>query len=412
MTKWPSEITSAETSNSPAIHGYAKASSPFRILYVHNSADFYGASRSLLRLVSSLDKSIFDPVILLPAEGPLAEALREYGEVIVSDKISIITRKDYRFHRLPGFLFSIPGSIRFLTNLILRENIGLVHTNVGVIISSAASAFWTGRPHVWHIRDWFGEFRYIWPPFKRYITWGSSAIVTPSHDTGRQFGNCPKLRVIHNGFRLSDFPAPDPATLSAFKSKYGLQSKFVVGCVGRIKLVRKGQDTLLQAAALLKHKYPEIRYLIVGAPFKDNMAHMEELQKLIQQLNLNNEIILTGELLDPKPAYAVMDISVLPSANPEPFGGVVLESMCMGVPIIGTNIGGTPEMIEHKQTGLLFEPGNAEELAAHIEDLYLHPDRAADYSRAARQQVETRFSLRKTVNDIQSLYLEFLNSKK
>ena len=75
-------------------------------------------------------------------------------------------------------------------------------------------------------------------------------------------------------------------------------------------------------------------------------------------MQLTDEIILTGEIDDIKAVYASLDISIMASAKPEPFGGVTIESMAYGKPVIGTNIGGTPEQIINENTGILIPPNN------------------------------------------------------
>ena len=92
-----------------------------RILYVHNSADRYGASRSLLRLVRGLDRKRFEPTVVLPEEGPLREALEESGvAVIVEEGLSIITRGNYGIKGLLRFLLGVPGSALRLRRIIKK----------------------------------------------------------------------------------------------------------------------------------------------------------------------------------------------------------------------------------------------------------------------------------------------------
>ena len=73
------------------------APQPVRILYVHNSADIYGASRSLLRLLPRLDRARFTPIVLLPEDGPLRARIADPGvEVVLHRGLSIITRPVFR----------------------------------------------------------------------------------------------------------------------------------------------------------------------------------------------------------------------------------------------------------------------------------------------------------------------------
>ena len=90
---------------------------------------------------------------------------------------------------------------------------------------------------------------------------------------------------------------------------------------------------------------------------------------LINKLNIRDHVIFTGEQDRMDIVYSCFDISIMASAKPEPFGGVTIESMAYGKPVIGTNIGGTPEQIIHNQTGLLIPPNNPLEMASAIERL-------------------------------------------
>ena len=134
-----------------------------RVLYVHNSSDIYGASRSLVRLLRTLDREKFEPFVLLPADGPLAAQLRAMAvPVIVFPQLSVITREVFHSWRLLLFALHLPLSALALRRVLRRERIALVHTNTGVILSPGLAAWLSGVPHVWHIRDWFQEFESFW----------------------------------------------------------------------------------------------------------------------------------------------------------------------------------------------------------------------------------------------------------
>lgn len=379
---------------------------PTRVLYVHNSADLYGASRSLLRLVKNLDRARFAPVVLLPEKGALADLLQELSaEVLIDPRISIITRRVFHSAAIFPFLARIPRNALVLRKLIRTAKIDLVHTNTGVVLSGGLATRLAGVPHVWHLRDWFQEFKSFWIPYARYMQWSSTFIIAISEAVAAQFSNRDKVVVIHNGFPMEEFHADKNALRREFRDRYNLgQDEFVVGCVGRIKFVRKGQEVLVQAAARLKQKGRRAKFVIVGAPFADNADHLQQLQALIRELNVEDIVLLTGELADVKPAYAAMDISVMPSAQPEPLGGVVLESMAMGIPVIATNIGGPLEMIQEGATGFLVPPLDPAALAAKIEELMDNPDLRNCVGAAGSGHVTANFSVAKKVHEIMELY--------
>ncbi|MEO7318209.1 MAG: glycosyltransferase, partial [Chthoniobacteraceae bacterium] len=252
-----------------------------RILYIHNSADIYGASRSLVRLLRALDRTRFEPLVMLPAEGPLAKLVRENGvRVIVYPALSVIDRAVFKSWRLPFFLLNLPRSVLGLRAILKRERIDLVHTNTGVILSPGPAARLAGVPHVWHIRDWFQEFAGFWRFYEKWMRAFSTRIIAVSGPIAGQFTERAKVCVIHNGFDAGEFALNNQSVGAAFREKYGLGAGLVVGCVGRIKLQRKGQEVFLKAAGLLRTRGVRAKWLVVGAPFPGNESHLGALHKI------------------------------------------------------------------------------------------------------------------------------------
>ncbi|MCI0535910.1 MAG: glycosyltransferase [Verrucomicrobiales bacterium] len=381
-----------------------------RILYVHNSADIYGASRSLLRLLPAIRERGYEPMVLLPEEGPLKERLEALGVSVAVDRwLSVIDRNTIRPVRLAAFILGFPVSVRNLLRLIARGGIDLVHTNTGVMPAPALAAKLARRPHVWHVRDCFHEFRALWSLYGRYITAMSSRVICVSRPIADQFPAARNVTVIHNGVPLNEFPSDLDESRTRFREKYRLGEALVVGCVGRIKFVRKGQEVLVRAAGLLKERGVEARYLIVGTTSPGNEEHLTRLQQLIHDLGLSANVLLTGELADPRPAYAAMDVFVLPSAQPEPFGGVVLEAMAMRRPVIATAVGGSLEQVVDGETGFLVPPGNADALAQKLEVLLREDGLRQRMAEAGRARLERCFSVGQMVKQIEGVYRKELN---
>ena len=384
-----------------------------RLLFIHNSADIYGASRSLLRLLGRLDRARFEPVVLLPAEGELATWLRALPvRVIVFPALSVITREVFRSWRLPFFLLNIPLSALGLARIVRREKIALVHTNTGVILSPGPAAWLAGVPHVHHVRDSFLEFRGLWPAYEWYLRIFATRILAVSEAIAAQFGDRRKVRVLHNGFDVEEFRLADPGAGAAFRRAYGIgAAEVVIGCVGRIKLRRKGQEVLIAAATRLKARGVRARYVIVGSPYQGNEAQLETLREMVREGRLETEVIFTGELPEPKPAYAAMDVLVLPSAQPEPFGGVVMEAMCMSLPVIATAIGGSVEQVADGETGFLVPPADPDALADRLAKLIQDAALRQRCGAAGRARVVERFALTEMVAKLERHYDEALNAR-
>ena len=385
---------------------------PTKILLVNNSADIYGASRCLLRLVKLMDRTKFEPIVLMPEHGPLENDLRGAKvRTIIFPELSVIERKILNPAGLVRFLLNFPLSVIGLRRILKAEQIDLVHTNTGVMLSPGLAACLAGVPNVWHIRDWFLEFPLFWKFYSRYIHAFSSRILAVSDAVAGQFPASFGATVLHDGFELAEFAISDPAAGAKFRAEYGLGDGLVVGCVGRIKLIRKGQEVLLRAAGLLKQRGVRARYVIVGAPFPGNEWHLDELAAIIREHGLEGDVVFTGELENPLPAYAAMDVLVLPSAQPEPFGGVVMEAMCLGLPVIATNIGGSVQQVAEGETGCLVPPGDAPALAAKLELLLGDAAMRRRFGAAGQRRIEERFDLKKMVESIEGVYEECLHRK-
>ncbi|MEO6052569.1 MAG: glycosyltransferase family 4 protein [Chthoniobacterales bacterium] len=384
--------------------------SRFKILLIHNSADIYGASKSLLRLSRSLDTTRFELLVGLPHTGPLQELLLQTGvRVIILPELRVITRQVMKSFKMLPFLLDLPFSTRKLAKIIKKEGIDLVHTNTGVILNSAAAAKLAGAKHIWHIRDWFGEFGAAWKPYSKYIAGFSDYVLCVSKAIADQFPPSGRIQILPNGFPSEEFSVDRSKLRSKFRGKFQIGEALVIGVVGRIKFQRKGQEFLIQAAKILKDRGIAAKYLIVGTPSPGSEDHLSRLQSLIHELGLQSDVIFTGELDDTKPAYAAMDISVLPSAQPEPFAGVNMEAMAMSLPVVATRIGGSPDQVLDGETGFLCNPGDPRDMADKLEILCRDPDLRLKMGNAGMSRVFNEFSLEAMVRRIEAIYSKVLS---
>jgi len=396
-----------------AVVGASRVTRPWRVLHVQNTADLYGGSRSLLRFIGAVDRRRFAPLVVLHEIGPLKTLIEEQGvEVVLHPRLSILARSTFHSWRLALFFLNYPLSVLFLWRLIRRRRIELVHTNTGVMPSAALAARLAGVPHVWHIRDWFQEFRTFWPAYSAYIRKFSRKVIAVSNAIADQFSPRDNVVVIHNGFALEEFQVPKEKLRAELRTRYGLHGQFVVGCVGRIKLVRKGQETLVRATAQLKQRGLNLMALIVGSTSAGNEDHLVQLQSLARELKIEDSVLFTGEMADPRGAYAAMDVMAMTSAQPEPFGGVVMEAMAMGLPVIATNIGGSLDQVVEGVTGLFVPPGDPAALADAIEKLMRDPELRQRMGAAAVERIRQHFSLSDMAGKIERLFEESIAAGK
>ena len=143
------------------------------------------------------------------------------------------------------------------------------------------------------------------------------------------------------------------------------QDKKILGYVGSLYAEGKGLTYLISAFHMVKQKIPDSMLVIVGdGPDKD------ELVSLVRELNLYNDVIFTGFKSNPISYMKGFDVLVLPSLH-EACSLVLLEALCMDIPVLGSRVGGTPEVLKYEE--LLFNAADAEAIASKVVYLFQNP---------------------------------------
>ena len=207
--------------------------------------------------------------------------------------------------------------------------------------------------------------------------------------------------LIHNGVNLSRFQSLRLGRW-AKRSSLGLpQDAWVVGTVGRLT-PEKGHVVLLEAAALVLRRLPQVRFLIIGA------GHMEdELKRHAHRLSIQNRVIFAGPRRDVEALLGAMDLYVSSSLR-EALPMALLEAMAASLPVVATNVSGNAELIEDGVTGWLVPPSSAECLADAISLLVADPSRAAAMGAKARSRVAHVFSIGNVAHQHAELYVALL----
>lgn len=155
-----------------------------------------------------------------------------------------------------------------------------------------------------------------------------------------------------------------PEERDALHRQYGLtEGVFTTGIFARLEEY-KGQTTVLEAAKLLKDRGHTLKVLICGA------GPMEEtLRNRIKELGLQDTAIMCGFVSNVAPLLSMLDVQLNASTGTETSSLALIEGMSLGLPTVASSYGGNPYLIDDGQDGLLFAPGNAEELADCVEKL-------------------------------------------
>ncbi|MEQ8581148.1 MAG: glycosyltransferase family 4 protein [Marinoscillum sp.] len=379
-----------------------------RIILVHSMADLYGASRSLLRLSSRLVIDNHQVRVILKEDGPLVKELKAKNvPVQIMPNLACIDRQTIKsFKSFLMFVKDCFRSAKEFNALINEEKPDIVHTNVALILTAAYVASKRKIPHVWHIRESFKEFGIMWLFFRRFMLKYADVILSVSTPIAEQFDlakGAQKVRVLYNGFPKEEFEGVTEDRVDRFRDTWGLKNTLNIGVVGRVKLQRKGQEVLIRAAKILNDN-ERLRFLIIGDVFPGNDEHLRILEKMAKENGVGEKVIFTGGVDDIKAAYKALDISVLTSCLPEPFGGVVIESMALGKPVIGTSIGGTIEQIEENVTGFKVPPGDHIRLAEALNKLINSEDLRVNMGINGRRRFEEKFEFENFYNQLTGVY--------
>lgn len=324
------------------------------ILFLHSSSELYGSDRSLLNIIKGLNKEKYKINVILPCEGELVKEIKKVNNVEVTIKnIAVLRRKNLSIKGLIKYFIDFIKSYIFLKKFIKTNKIDLVYTNTSVIFIGGIVAKHLHIKSIWHIREIITN-KYENKIISYIINKYSDLIIANSTNTLNSLNiDKSKGRVIYN----SIIPSKNIKNIK--------HNNFIVGMAGRINRW-KGQKLFVDALEIIVKKDTEIVFEIAGEVYKGEEHIKDDLIQYIKEKNLQERITLLGQIENMEDFYNHLDIFVLPSIKPEPFGLVILEAMQYGVPVVATNHGGPTEIIKNGDNGILFEHNKPNELSDAI----------------------------------------------
>ena len=206
-----------------------------------------------------------------------------------------------------------------------------------------------------------------------------------------------KVLVVHSGI---DFSAFEKLKVDVVKKKAELclrAEDLVVGMVGRLESI-KGFEYFIDSAAIISRQMPDVRFLIVGGG-----SLRDALIARAGDLNIRDKVFFTGWREDVSEILCVLDILALASLN-EAVGRVILEAGALGKPSVATAVGGVPEIIKNKTTGILVSPGDPDAMAQAVIALLKDRSRRDEMGRCAREWVRDNFNDRTMVEKLDEIY--------
>jgi glycosyltransferase involved in cell wall biosynthesis len=271
------------------------------------------------------------------------------------------------------------------------------------ITDAGCNGGWNYRVTEWQqlkrFRWRYNPLRNIWI---RYCIQKIDRILPVSNALGealRQNG-LKNVSVVHNGLDVSKWKRDDMA-VAAFVHKHNLEGKKIIMFIGRAS-GSKGSDVLLSALRRIAKKEPRVLFLIVGK--RD--ARVEQIEALAEKWDIRDHVACVGWVSGTEHVAALHAAHVLVqlSLYLDPIPTATLEAMAAKKPVVGSCMGGIPEMIVDCVTGYIIDPYNTELLASRIMKLLSNESLADTMGEAGHARVCKEFTLEKQTDAFVALY--------
>jgi glycosyltransferase involved in cell wall biosynthesis len=215
-----------------------------------------------------------------------------------------------------------------------------------------------------------------------------------------------RVETLYNGVDLETLDAK--AVEDGVRLSLGLKpTSLVVSTLANIRHV-KGIDVFARAAAHVWLAYPDAVFLVVGGVLEPET--FRKLQALVGSLGIKDNFRFLGSMSNPYPILAASDVFCLPSRN-EGFSNALIEAMGSRLPCVATRVGGNAEALTDGLNGFLVDSEDSHAMADRLLRLLRGPELRREMGQAARQTVESRFSMNAMMTRLLSIYEELLAEK-
>lgn len=361
------------------------------IAYLGGTAgDWGGASRVLFNTIKLLDRSRYEPIVLLPGDGPVVPTLDELG---VRHVMWGPVREPK--NGLAAYARDVWASARLLR----RNAVDILHVNFNHWRPAEVLAARLLRiPVVTHYHVVVSD-----PgPFVRL----SALIIAVSRfAASRSEPKSVRTEVVHNTVTLGRFDLARD-----IRGDLGIPAgNVVITFAGQIR-ENKGVGLFIAMAHAIAEA--NVTFLLVGEcrdPAQFEGAYTKE--RLKREIGGDARIRYLGYRADIENVFRSSDVVVVPSRWGEPFGLINIEAGAAGKPVVATRDGGIPEVIRHGENGFLVEVDDMAALVTHVQRLIREPDLRVALGRKARAIVESEFTTR-PVRRVEELYDELVGASR
>lgn len=385
-------------------------SKKIKILYLHAGAELYGADKILLELLTNINKTEFEPTVILPNNGPLIAKIKDKNINVQVLPYPIVRRKFFTPFGILKYIFEYIKYGFILAKFVKKNSIDIVHINTTAVLEGAFIKVATGIPIVWHVHEIILSPKIMFKFFSLMIQTFSNQIVAVSEATRKRLLQSKtvkqrKIKTIYNGIESTTVISLDKKMVATtLKNKLSIpQNNKVVGMIGRINSW-KGQEDFVKSLEIVFSKNKSTHAVIVGGVFSGEEYRLQNLKDVVSQSEYSDQIHIVDFSSNVSDFYALFDIFVLPSTRPDPFPTVVLEAMANKLPIVSYNHGGVTEMIEDGVSGRLVDVQNTNLLGKAVSNLLEDEVIATTFGNEAYKRQQKLFSINQFITNFEKVY--------
>jgi glycosyltransferase involved in cell wall biosynthesis len=372
------------------------------ILFIHQSAELYGSDKTLLYLVVNLDKNKFYPIVILPNDGPLKKELEKENIKVIITPVLKLHRKMFTPSNLLKFINDFFKGIKTIKSIKKQYKIDFIYSNTLAVLLGFFYCFFHKTKHIWHVHEIIESPKVFAKTFRLLLNNSTNTFVIHNSIATSNFWNCKgKNVVIWNG--IDTFPELKNEEKDTIrKTILNTDFELVLALVGRISRW-KGQMLLLEAFNELIQTHQNIKLVYIGSTPPNQEHFLSSLKEKIVEYNLIKKVEIIPFQENINQLWQSIDVAIVPSTEPEPFGMVAIEAMMAQKPLVAANHGGLMEIVVNNQTGFLVEPNNKTALKEALERLINNPELRKTFGEKGYQRAIENFSIQNYVTKIEDI---------
>lgn len=398
-------------------HGLQAPGFKLKVLHAEGSRVWGGAMQALETYLRNSDRGRIAHDIAFAHEVPGAERFEELCQHVHHPRApaspfadrgpTLASRLPRLVEKLPGFkplrLLKNWPRVQYMRRLIVAGGYNVVHLNdVPEVHDATVIAAWLCRcPVVAHFRNPSRA-----PEWDRWLGNRCSVLLAINRRLSQDLAAAGVRVPVHTVYDAVEMPAAGADEVQRVRRELAKPGEALIGSVGRL-VVQKGYEWFISAAARVLVEFPNARFVIAG-----DGSERAVLEKQIGSLGLGDRFRLLGHRWDATTIAAAFDLFVCPSLWE---GGplTVVEAMLLEQPVVATDVGFVPEVIEHGRSGLVVPTRDPEALATAITRvLAMKPEERAAMGRAARHSTFRFTDVRLRSAELDDIFLRLAEQPK